>query len=70
MDSLFLYVADHMQRDEQPGSPRTFTSAGFAGEDGHIVHYVRSVWRTRERLEITVDLRRVATEPAAGSVRP
>jgi hypothetical protein len=70
MDSLYLYVANYMQRDEQPGSPRTFTSAGFAREDGHIVHYVRSVWRTRERLEITVDLRRVATEPAAGSARP
>jgi hypothetical protein len=64
MDSLFRYVANYLEQDRQPGSRRTFASAGFARDDGHIVHYIRSVWSTRERTEITVELHRVAGEPA------
>jgi hypothetical protein len=62
MDSLFRTVANYLEQDRQPGSRRTFTSAGFAREDGHIVHYVRSVWSTRERIEITVELHPVTQD--------
>jgi hypothetical protein len=70
MDSLFRYVANHLEQDRQPGSRRTFASAGFAQDDGHIVHYVRSVWSTRDRVEVTAELHRTAEEPAAGVARP
>jgi hypothetical protein len=44
-------------------SPRVFATAVFDPEDGHVLHYVRSVASKRERVEITVELRRVAAAP-------
>jgi hypothetical protein len=70
MDSLFRYVGDHLKQDSLPGSRRTFTSAGFSREDGHITQYIRSVWSTRERIEVTVSLHRISAQPAARSGRP
>ena len=45
--------------DREPGGPRAFVKATFDAGDGHIVHYVHSVMKTRERLEVTVTLRPV-----------
>jgi hypothetical protein len=33
--------------------------AGFSAEDGHVVHYIRSVLSTRERVQVDVRLRRI-----------
>jgi hypothetical protein len=63
MDSLFRFVEANLTKDGERGSARTFTVAGFAPEDGHILHYVRSVLRTRERIEIDVKLRRIEPPP-------
>jgi hypothetical protein len=41
--------------DAKPRSPRTFTVATFDADDGHLIHYVRRVMGTTERVEITVD---------------
>jgi hypothetical protein len=62
MDSLFRYVADFLKQDSQPDRRRTFASAGFSPEDGHITHYVHSVWTTRDRIEVTAVLHRVGEE--------
>jgi hypothetical protein len=56
MDGLFAVIARKLQADSEPGKPRAFVTATFDPTDGHIVHYVRSVMQTRERLEISVEL--------------
>jgi hypothetical protein len=61
MGALFRFIETHLANDNQPGSPRTFTVAGFAREDGHVLHYIRSVWSTHERIEIDVRLHPVAS---------
>lgn len=62
MDALFAYVARQLAADTDTGGSRTFVTADFAGTDGHIIHYVRSVMRTRERLEVTATLRAVEAD--------
>ncbi|HZT79089.1 MAG TPA: DUF6174 domain-containing protein [Gemmataceae bacterium] len=57
MDSLLDYVARRVQEDREPGRPRVFAVAQFDAEDGHVLHYVRSVMKTRERLEVETVLR-------------
>jgi hypothetical protein len=54
--ALFGFIDDFLQIDSQPGSPRTFAVASFDPEDGHLIHYVRSVMSKRERQEMTVKL--------------
>ncbi len=56
MDSLFRFIELYLAEDGQPDRPRTFVVAGFSPEDGHVLHYVRSVLRTRERIEVDVKL--------------
>ncbi len=56
MDSVFAYIDERLQADLEPGSPRPFVVATFDPRDGHVSHYVRSVMRTRERLEISIRL--------------
>jgi hypothetical protein len=60
MPHLFSDIEGHWQqdhpRDRQP-ERRTFVTAVFDARDGHVLHYVRSVLSTRERVEITVELR-------------
>jgi hypothetical protein len=58
MDSLFDAIARQLRTDSDPGRPRAFVKAMFDGSDGHVTHYVHSVMRTRERLEVTVQLTR------------
>src|ERR1051326_4131359 len=60
MPHLFGYIERFWQQDHDEGkraSPRTFVTAVFDAQDGHLLHYVRSVMTTRERVEITVTLR-------------
>jgi hypothetical protein len=59
MDDLFERIEQQLRADRQPDRPRAFVKATFDPADGHIVHYVHSVMKTRERLEITVTLRPV-----------
>jgi hypothetical protein len=56
MDDLFDFVERTLQEDIARGGKRPFTVARFQKTDGHIVHYVRSVMSTRERLDIRVEL--------------
>jgi hypothetical protein len=60
MDALFRDVERFLKIDSEPGKPRTYTRASFDADDGHLVHYVRRVMGTQERLEITVDFKPVA----------
>jgi len=56
MDSLFDAIARQLRADSDPAHPRAFVKADFDGADGHVTHYVHSVMRTRERLEVTVKM--------------
>jgi hypothetical protein len=59
MRALFGFIDEFLKQDAQPQSPRTFATATFDSEDGHLIHYIRSVMSKRERVEINVRLRRV-----------
>lgn len=67
MAGLFDDIGRFLEIDTAPGSPRTFTKALFDPVDGHLIHYIRSVTSTRQRLEINVRLRPLADEPAPGA---
>jgi hypothetical protein len=56
MDDLFAAIDRQLAADRESGGPRPFVKATFDPRDGHIVHYVHSVMRTRERLEVSVQL--------------
>jgi hypothetical protein len=56
MDSLFDAIDRQLYSDADPGRPRAFVKATFDGSDGHVKHYVHSIMRTRERLEVTVEM--------------
>jgi hypothetical protein len=58
MDSLFAAMDRQLREDSDPARPRAFVKAEFDGKDGHVTHYVHSVMRTRERLEVTVKMTR------------
>jgi len=58
MDDLFDRIERQLRADREAGGPRPFVTATFDRQDGHIAHYVHSVSTTRERLEVTVTLRR------------
>jgi hypothetical protein len=60
MDALFDYIERRLRADREFGGSRPFVKATFDHQDGHIVHFVHSVMKTRERLEITVTLRPLA----------
>lgn len=57
MDDLFDAVGRKLQEDRAAGGPRPFVKATFQKATGAIVHYVRSVMRTRERLEVSVQVK-------------
>lgn len=58
VDALFDRAHEWLDASRQPGSPSTYVAAAFDPIDGHPVRLVRSVRSTRERVEITVALRR------------
>jgi hypothetical protein len=59
MDDLFDWIEGRLRADRESDGPRPFVKGTFAPNDGRVLHYVRSVMRTRERIEITVTLRPV-----------
>jgi hypothetical protein len=56
MDDLFDWIEGRLAADREAGGPRPFVKVTFDPHDGHVLHYVHSVMRTRERLEVTVTL--------------
>ena len=56
MDSLFAVIEKQLRIDADPARPRAFVKATFSARDGHIMHYVHSVMRTRKRLEVSVEM--------------
>jgi len=59
MNDLFGFIERQLQVDQHSDSGRPFVKADFDPRDGHISHYVHSVSKTRERLEVSVQLRAV-----------
>ncbi len=57
MDDLFDRIAERLRADRESGGPRPFVKASFSPADGHVIHYVHSVMKTHQRLEVTVTLR-------------
>jgi hypothetical protein len=53
MPALFGFLETFLEMDRKPGSPRAFNKGTFDPEDGHLLHYVRSVMGKGERIEIT-----------------
>jgi Family of unknown function (DUF6174) len=54
MPALFNFIDEFLEQDRKPDSPRAFEVATFDPQDGHVLHYVRSVARLRQQQEITV----------------
>jgi hypothetical protein len=63
MDDLFDRIDAQLRADREPGSPRAFVKATFDPDNGHVIHYVHSVMKTRQRLEVTVTLRPITASP-------
>jgi hypothetical protein len=51
MAALFAGVARLLERDRAAGGWRPYAVAAFDRDDGRLLHYVRSLMRTRERVE-------------------
>lgn len=62
MESLFDYLERQLRDDAQSAGPRRATTVVFHPRDGHLVHYVRSVRGTGERMEIIVVLTPLTAE--------
>jgi hypothetical protein len=62
MPALFDYIERFLEIDAQPGAPRSFATARFDDEDGHLIHYLRRAGGTREELELIVHLKPVAED--------
>ncbi len=60
MDDLFRWIDERLARDAADHA-RPFVKATFDPHDGHVLHYVRSVMSTRERIEISVTLRQAGS---------
>jgi hypothetical protein len=56
MGGLLDDLDQFLRLDAEPNRPRTFTIATFDPEDGHLIHYIRRVMGTSERIEITAQL--------------
>jgi hypothetical protein len=67
MPGLFAGVGEWLEEDESAGARRPYAVAVFDRADGHLLHYVRSLMRTGERVEFNLaDLQRVpAQAPSA-----
>jgi hypothetical protein len=63
MASLFAGVGRLLEGDQGAGTWRPYAVAVFDRGDGHLLHYVRSLMRTRERVEFNlVELRPVPAQ--------
>ncbi|MBY0525729.1 MAG: hypothetical protein K2R98_20150 [Gemmataceae bacterium] len=54
MIALFNDIEGNLDRDAKPNAPRAFNRATFNPDDGHLIDYVRSVSKDKERVQITV----------------
>jgi len=54
MDALFDDLEALLEQDAKPGRPRTFNRAIFDSQDGHLIHFTRSISAEGVRLEIRV----------------
>ncbi len=59
MTALMDDVETFLEKDSEPGRPRTYTVATFDPGDGHLIRYVRRVMGTSERIEIIVQLKKL-----------
>jgi hypothetical protein len=63
MPGLFAGIGAWLERDAPAGLWRPFAVGTFDRADGHLLHYVHSLMRTRERVEFNlVELRRVPAQ--------
>jgi hypothetical protein len=69
MEALFGFIEDYLREDARPGAPRVFTTGRFDDRDGHLLHYVRRVMESPERIELTVKLQAVPTDRSRGSAK-
>jgi hypothetical protein len=67
MEALFGYIEDYLTEDARPGARRVFTTGRFDDHDGHLLHYVRRVMESPERIELTVKLQAGPPERPGGS---
>src|SRR5262249_3157620 len=65
MEALFDDIERFLKMDAEKGKPRTYMRGLFDPADGHLLHYVRRVMGSRERVEITVQ----SLEPPADRKR-
>jgi len=65
--ALFDEIEDFLKLDSEHGKPRTFCTAAFDAQDGHLIHFVRRVMGRTERIEITVKLQPATGPSSAGS---
>jgi hypothetical protein len=54
MDALFAAIARRLELDAAADAPRVFAVGAFDKQNGHLLHYVRSVRRPRQRIEISL----------------
>jgi Family of unknown function (DUF6174) len=69
MESLFGFIEDYLREDAKPGAPRVFTTGRFDDHDGHLLHYVRRVMESTERIELTVNLQEAPPEQPRGAAK-
>jgi hypothetical protein len=69
MEALFGFIEDYLREDAKPGARRVFTTGRFDDHDGHLLHYVRRVMESPERIELTVKLQPVPPDRPGGSVK-
>jgi hypothetical protein len=71
MAALFAGVGRLLERDRAAGGWRPYTVAMFDRDDGHLLHYVRSLMRTRERVEYNLlELKPVSGDGPAQAPSP
>jgi len=56
MPGVFDWIERFLEIDAQPKAPRAFRRARFDPNDGHVVHFVRSVRGAGQRQELTIEL--------------
>jgi hypothetical protein len=69
MGALFGFIEDYLREDAKPGARRVFTTGRFDDNDGHLLHYVRRVMDSSERIELIVKLQAVSAERPGGSTK-
>jgi hypothetical protein len=66
MTALFAFIEDFLREDAKLAKERrTFTTATFDAEDGHVTRFIRRVLGTSEQQDISIDLTLVAKDALA-----